>query len=515
MKKTILVIIMIMISVIAVPENAHADAVTDNISVAVGYTGMELKEYVTVGDYHWADLMNELPVYEQAYSYYQSGNGPKFTEIVDAGRGFLLTDLLEYANVYYSDILNLQFYVVDHQGIQAKFDRNVLFAERYYFEDYNGHLYREYDDDFNLKSVDSRDCWNHKQEVSPMLALEDNWVAFTEEFDHSLPDFEHANPSTRFRLLFGQTHPEETLTSSSAKYVRTVYITLQGKPEFDDDFAEKEIDGSYGSHEIDTTVRVKGDMRDSLKDLINFSSTDERVLVIDGIDMVKDDFYEDLMHIKIKYRIVGEGTASIAASFGSTGEKISGTAVVAGESDPGGGEEADPGGGGDQPSGDTDPDSGNKQSDGSGQKDKGSNNSEGSGQSSGGSSGSGRANSGTAAKKNSRTATTNKSKQARAEKKTEAISNSSSAGTSGTAMAFMLSDDVKKKLNGSKGDSAPTPFAPENEKVTEVKMEDKTEEEKERARLILILTGVGSTALAGIGALSESISFSFRLKKGL
>ena len=467
MKKTVLVIIMIMISVIAAPENAHADAVTDNISVAIGYTGMELKEYVTVGDYHWTELMDNLPFYEQAFTYYQGGNNLKFTEIVDAARGFPLRELLEYAHIYYGDILNLKFYVIDHSGIQAAFDRDVLFQERYYFEDYLGHLRWKRDADFNIIGYDSSGCWDYSEVVEPMMALEDNWMSYAVDPkmqdanpEHSLPDFEHANTSTRFRLLFGQTQPEETLTSSSAKYVRTIYVTLQGKPEFDDDFAEKEIDGSYGSHEIDITVSVKGDMRDSLKDLINFSSTDERVLVIDGIDMVKDDFYEDLMHIKIKYRIVGEGTASIAASFGSTGEKISGTAVVAGESDPGGGEEADPGGGGDQPSGDTDPDSGNKKSDGSGQKDKGSNNSKGSGQSSGGSSGSGRANSGTAAKKNSRTATTNKSKQARAEKKTEAISNSSSAGTSGAAMAFMLSDDVKKKLNGSKGDSAPTQFAP-------------------------------------------------------
>lgn len=519
MKKLALVIIVMMFAVIAIPERAEADAVTDKISVAIGYTGMELKEYVTVGDYHWVDLMNELPVYEQAYSYYQSGRAPKFTEIVDAARGFYLLDFLEYAHVNYDDILNLKFYVVDHNDIQAAFDRDVLFKSRYYFEDYNGHLFREYDDDFNLKSVDSSDCWNYTEEVVPMLALEDNWLAYTEEFDHSLPDFDHANPSTRFRLLFGQTFPEETLTSSSAKYVRTVYVTLTGKPEFDDDFAEKEIDGSYGSHEIDTTVSVKSDMRGALQDLIKFNSTNDKVLVIEGITMEQDNFYTDLVHIKINYNIIGEGSASISARFGNTGEEIAATAVVAGEPDPGSG-----GGGEGDPSDETDPPKpDDKKSDESNQKKDQSNggksggNNSGSNKSNGSSSGSGGNRRKQTASSSDKQARQNTASGQLKKQKQTAKAKAPTAGVT-TGSVFVLSKDVQKQLNKNKdysGAATSSAASAASEKVSQMKMKDNTKEKEEQRRMILLLTCLGSIAVVSLGAASEAISFSVRLKKGM
>ena len=48
------------------PGAAKADAVTDSISVAVGYTGMSLSDYVVVDTYHWSELEANLPIYEQA-----------------------------------------------------------------------------------------------------------------------------------------------------------------------------------------------------------------------------------------------------------------------------------------------------------------------------------------------------------------------------------------------------------------------------------------------------------------
>ena len=514
-KKLALLIIMIMLAITAIPEKAEADAVTDKISVAIGYTGMELKEYVTVGDYHWVDLMHDLPVYEQAYSYYQNGRAPKFTEIVDAARGFYLLDFLEYAHVNYDDILNLKFYVVDHNDIQAAFDRDVLFRSRYYFEDYNGHLFREYDDDFELKSVDSSDCWNYTEEVSPMLALEDNWLSYTEEFEHSLPDFDHANPSTRFRLLFGQTFPEETLTSSSAKYVRTVYVTLTGKPEFDDDFAEKEIDGSYGSHEIDTTVSVKSDMRGALQDLIKFNSTNDKVLVIKGITMEQDDFYTDLVHIKINYDIIGEGVASISARFGNTGEEISATAVVTGEPD------SSSEGGGLDPSDKTDPsDPDDEKSDGSEQKKGGQpeENSSSRNKSNGGGSGSGgnrRKQMGTNSEK--QTARNTTSGHLKTQKKQTAKAQAS-ATVAKAGSVFALSKDIQKKLNQNKdyvGAASSSASSAASEKVTQMKMKDNKKEKEEQRRMILLLTCLGSIAVVSLGSASEAVSFSVRLKKGM
>lgn len=48
----------------AVSAVSYADVATDTLSVKVGYTGMELNEYVEVGTYHWTQLQQDLPLYE-------------------------------------------------------------------------------------------------------------------------------------------------------------------------------------------------------------------------------------------------------------------------------------------------------------------------------------------------------------------------------------------------------------------------------------------------------------------
>lgn len=468
-----------------VPVPARADAVTDYLAVAVGYEGMELSEYVVVGDYHWSELAGALPIYEEAYSYYNGGSsdGTQFNAIVDSARGFLLMDLLEYAGIYYGDIRNLQFYVVDHAGIQAAFDRDYLFQTRYYFEDYNGHLYREYDDDFNVISVDSSECWDYCVSVEPMMALEDNWVSFSEEFEHALPDFDNASAASRFRLLFGQTYPEETLTSSSAKFVRTIYVTLVGQPQFGE---MPELDGSYGSHEVTFTASVNTDMRDVLSEFLKLQSTDESVLVITGITVTPDSFYSDLVDITVGYDIVGEGSASITASFASSGIQVASTAAVNGEPEPQ--EEPEP-----EP------------------KDDPSN------QGSGGGSGSEQGSqaketkpggTGTADKKDTGVTAQASVKEEGKPAETLAAGEASEVRKAGV---YKLDKEVGEALKGGSRPEEVT-LAPA-ETITQVLIEDNTEEKEARARMLLICTGAGAAGLVAAGGIWESLSFSRRLKK--
>ncbi len=330
-KKRILIFVLVsmLLSGLILPVRSLvlADAVTDTLAVRVGYSGMELKEYVEIGKWHWSDLARELTVYEQAFSYYKKdkSDGTEFTAIVDSARGFSLRDFLEFAGVYMGDIYNLQFYVKDHKGIQAKFDRNELFKTRYYFEDYNGHLKKTYDDDFNVVAVDSSECRRYARSVEPMMALEDNWVGFTQEFEHAYPDFEHANTSSRFRLLFGQTSPEESLTSESAKYVSCIFVTLTGRPKVGH---TPDLDGDYGSHTIKIPVSVNDNVRDMASEFIKAKSTNTKVLRIRNITMQPDPFYEDVAYMIVDYEIIGEGSASITLNYSGSGTEIGGTGVI-------------------------------------------------------------------------------------------------------------------------------------------------------------------------------------------
>ena len=306
-----------LICALLMPTLARADAVTDNLSVAVGYSGMALSDYVIVGTYHWSELEANLPIYEQAYSFYQSGSGTDYVAIVDSARGFGVSDLLDYAGVYYGDVYNLQFYVTDHNGIQAALDRDTLFAQRYYFDDLPFHLERYYNEDTGrLTGYGYDEAWNYAYSVQPMLALEDNWVAFSQEFEHIGPNFESMSASNRFRLLFGQSSPTETMTSASAKYVSCIYVTLYGAPEIGD---MPELDNSLGSHEVTARVRVDNpDLRNALSEYMRLSSTDENVLRIKGMTVTPVAGYSDLADVRISYEIVGEGNASITANFGGS-----------------------------------------------------------------------------------------------------------------------------------------------------------------------------------------------------
>lgn len=350
-KKWKKIVVMILASVFVLPffsQNAEADVVTDYLAIRVGYMGMELTDYVEVGNYHWSELYQNMPLYSYAYSYYQDGNFNKFTAVVDSANGFLITDILDYAHIYYGDIYNLKFYVVDHNGIQASFDRDDLFRTRYYFRDfpYNARYY----DENGEAVIDTGRCWNDCEEVPPMLAIEDNWASFSEEFEHALPDFDYMTSGNRFRLLFGQTNPEESMTSLSAKYVSCVYVTLYGEPVIGE---IPELDGAYGAHEVTMTVKTDNEsIRNALSQLLQMNSTDEAVMVINGYTVTPDDFYSDIAHVTVQYEIVGEGTASFSTSVAGMTVKDStgGTPTVTAqpEQEPGGttepGEEQEPGG---------------------------------------------------------------------------------------------------------------------------------------------------------------------------
>ncbi len=552
------------------PEKAKADAVTDTLTIAVGYWGMDFSDYAVAGTYFWGELEAALPMYEQAYSYYQSGSATEYTSVVDSAYGFLVEDLLDYANINFWDIYNLQFYVVDHNGIQAAFDRDSLFCTRYYFDNVAMHrkvhygtkevqkertvqvprevtteietevpyeveeevetevqatdeegkplfdeegnpvmttvmqiqthteyrtematvtetvydevteTYTETVTDYTkIEGYSFDECWNYCQSVRPMLALYDSWIGYSQEFESIGPNFEAMSSNNRFRLLFGQTSPTETLTSASAKYVSCIYVTLYGSPVIGD---MPELDSTLGSHTVTVQVRVDDiSLIQSLSQYMRVSSTNENVMRINNLSFSGVAGYSDLVNVTIDYEIVGNGSASLTANFGGMTETVGMTQTVEVTQAPESG--GNPQEGSSQP----------------GQKEQGKDAPE---------SPSGQVPAGEDNKKDQMQPERSEA-AAVPEDVAEIIPMNTIAG-------FLLSDRKADALSNiiinAQVTDTPEELAAEAKDITQVKLEDHSEENAKKQKRILLWTGVGAVLMCLAGAGTEVLSFKRRLK---
>ena len=475
-------------------EQPKADMVTDSIGIQVGYIGMDFSDYVLVGDYHISEIEANLPIYEDVFSFFSSQDDPsKYTYVVDSARGFAVTDLLEYANIYYGDVYNLSFYVLDHNSIWASFDRDDLFSyNRYYFNNLPKHrkiLYDTYLDEEGKEQTNYGriigynfdEAWTDCNTVWPMLAIEDNWASFNEEFESAGPDFSYMNTSTRFRLLYGQYDPTYTDMQRSAKYTRWVYVTLYGKPEFGE---MPELDGSYGSHTIETTISVHQELRDVISDFLNLYSTDESVLVIKGVTVTAVENYSDLSKVVIEYEIVGDGEASIGASFGSAGALQEVIAVPVDTIEYNRSKEVEKETGQEKDSSDPQ------------EKD-----------------------SSDPAENQEQPETQGTPMEEQPAEEILPIDQEMEAevveGLPVNPQMFVLSGDIEDELNAwniIRDEEIISPVSP-SEDITQVIIAEESEAEKNRRQMIMLLTGTGCLVIGGFGALSEYVGFKIRLKK--
>ena len=98
---------------------ALADAVTDTVTVCIGYFGWSEDQYVEKATYHWTELDDlyggALDTHEVCYSYYSGTR----TYLV-LGRGFYVRDLLEYAGVDLNSIASVDFFFAGAPVISAE-----------------------------------------------------------------------------------------------------------------------------------------------------------------------------------------------------------------------------------------------------------------------------------------------------------------------------------------------------------------------------------------------------------
>ncbi len=255
-----------------------AGQVTDTLTVRVGYFGMETGQYAEVGTYHWSELSQNLPIVENAYSFFRSGTDGVYRTVIDSARGFSISDLMDYVNINIQDIQSIQFYTKDQEiGYFTSFTNAELFeTPRYYFNDLSSHIEPVCNDAGEVVEFNAYSAWNDCWEVAPMLALEDSWATYELGTEHTAPNYESMGTGNRFRLLFGQAYPTEVRTNQSAKYTHTLFVTLNGTPPVPE---LPELDGTIGSHTIQFDMSLSnGTLREALAQLLNISSSDSSVL---------------------------------------------------------------------------------------------------------------------------------------------------------------------------------------------------------------------------------------------
>ena len=512
-------------AVCVIPEStARAESAVDTLTIKVGYSGMDLDRYVPAGKWNWAKLFHELPLESRSYSYFQSPGATdhpstdaisvkEYSAIVCSANGFSIEDLLDYAGLYWNDIYNIGFYVTDHNTIWTSFDKDSLFKTRYYFNNLPAHR-KETDDGYDFS-----DAWNDCEEVRPMLAIEDNWASYTQEFENIGPDFTNMKPGNRFHLMFGQDSPTQQLTKQSAKYIDCLYVTLKGKPAFSPE--DVKLSTKKGSHTAKMRTRVDNEaMIRQMKDLLDLQSTNEDVLVIRDIRIERDEDYSDLATVVIDYDIVGKGKASITGGFGGATDPDYqfGTDEVDAGSDP----SKEPEKPDKKPSGDKKQKRQKKSQKKTAKESKetkaGLTNETSGTPSSGGGSGSYpgggtlRRPSGTTARANGSISTEGLSRPS-SSKASSAKKVSRPKAAAATPGVFKLSDNLHDKLKGINRVTVAEP--PAEEDVTQLKIKDDREDVKKAERLRVLIAALASVAIMGAGAFWEEISFRLRLKNRL
>lgn len=304
-------------------------SVTDTLTIKVGYWGMSEADFVEKATYHWTELDDQfggaMETHQQAYSFFRKSDDGGYQTIIDSARGFYIKDLLKYAGINLNDIEGISFYTQDQSiGYFTRFSYEELFGvTRYYFNDLSYYVQQAVDEKEKPTGEYSIDpaVWQQAVAVEPMLALEDGWLSYEPGNEHTAPIYTGLSTGNRFRLLFGQTRPDESRTNQTAKYTHSLYIALNGTPKITTE--EVELAGQIGSgYTTEFTMSTSDDsFNDALKQFMQWNSSDENVLKITNVELQDDPQYEDAVHVRITYDILSNGNASISGSF--FGAKVS------------------------------------------------------------------------------------------------------------------------------------------------------------------------------------------------
>ena len=304
LRKLFAALIMAALLLPALLTPAHADTVTDTITIAVGYFGWAEEDYIEKVTYHWTELDDlyggALDTRTEIYSYYSGSR----TYLV-AARGFTIRDLLSYAGIDLWSIGSIDFFTKDHvNGAYRSFSAySLLSMPRYYFPNLAAN-----EETGEIYAYDGDDIWNGASTVESMLALEDytEWGVSGTEFEQ-LYDPAMLNPNCRFHLFFGQSQPSEASTSSAAKYCYKILVTFSGTPVLGTDETDMELKIGSG-HKLELTVDAEdGLLNDYVRNHITWSSSDNSIVAVSQDGTI---------------RMLSPGEAVVTASFGNSSVSV-------------------------------------------------------------------------------------------------------------------------------------------------------------------------------------------------
>ena len=297
-----LVFLFFLVSILILPlarQGVSASgAVTDTISIHIGYFGWTEEQFIEKVTYHWRELDSLfggiLDTHELVYSYYSGGR-----TYHAAARGIYIKDLLELAGIDFGSISSIDFFTRDQTiGAYRSFTKSSLFdMPRYYFpylaaDEETGEPY----------AYHGGDLYDGAVRVESMLALEDITIwdnvgyMFEETYDRNM--FSTGN---RFHLFFGQLSPQDANTSSAAKYVYKLFITFTGTPVLSTEDSNIELIVGNNFRMIVNASAEDALLNAYVEDNLTWTSDDESVVTVDAFGNLT---------------VIAEGQATITASFG-------------------------------------------------------------------------------------------------------------------------------------------------------------------------------------------------------
>lgn len=287
----------------------------DTLTVKVGYYGGPYyeKKVFTLDELWGMNVVNA--------DYTFVDNLPSV--IIDHVSGVRLSDLMDAAGIDLNSIRTFYFWTRDkNSDYYTSYSKaDLIDTPRYCFY--------SLPDNFDSETGTANEyAGENKEYVDTVIALADDWnrVQAGATFGS---DYMNLNTNTRFRLIFGQTDPNEQTAERSAKWIHEIVVELGGAPTIT--LKDANLEGEVGSV-LRTEANVQAESTVLANEKVTWSSSDESVAVVD-----------ENGNITIK----SEGSAVITASFGgvSASVNVNGSGSSEPEPEPPDGTNDDPNGG--------------------------------------------------------------------------------------------------------------------------------------------------------------------------
>ena len=221
-------------------EDSGSGIPSDSLTVKVGYTGQKPE---TLKTYSIAEL-EALGTIDQVFTWITRVHGC----VIHTTRGVSLKEILLDAGIDIKSVARIHFTCSDAHETEELTVGYLFNQKKYYYPN----LVKVWDYDEGKAGKGAADG---KVEVEAVLALQDYWKKTTSNEDEPEP-YANMISNKRLRLCFGMTDTVKATSFNSAKWVRSIEITLAGSPPKEDD-GNKDDGKSKGS--------TKGDKPDKDK----------------------------------------------------------------------------------------------------------------------------------------------------------------------------------------------------------------------------------------------------------